>query len=116
MITGLAAGDLDRRITIMRATAADDGLSSVPGEMMPIAQRWAKKTDASDGERMRAFEQGQEITSRFVVRDDSVTRTITGKDMLVCEGRTYAISGTKEYGGRRVGIEITAIARPDAMP
>lgn len=113
---GIAAGDLDRRITIMRAASEDDGLSSIPGAMAPLAQRWAKKTDASDGERMRASEQGQEITSRFLVRDDSVTRTITGKDMLVCEGRTYAVSGTKEYGGRRIGIEITAIARPDATP
>ncbi|AOW22228.1 phage head-tail adapter protein [Sphingomonas melonis TY] len=110
------AGDLDRRITILRATAADDGLSSVPGEMKTMAQRWANKTDVSDGERMRASEQGQEITSRFLVRDDSVTRTIDGRDMLVCEGRTYAVVGTKEYGGRRVGIEITAIARPDATP
>lgn len=116
MITGLAAGDLDRRVVIMRAVSIDDGLSSVPGAMEPIATRWAKKTDVSDGERMRASEQGQEITSRFLVRDDSVTRTITGKDMLVCDGRTFAVSGTKEYGGRRVGIEITAIARPDATP
>lgn len=109
----IRSGELDRRIIIMRAAVEDDGLSSVPGAMAALATRWAKKTDVSDGERIRASEQGQEITSRFLVRDDSVTRTITGKDMLVCEGRTYAISGTKEYGGRRVGIEITATARPD---
>lgn len=111
---GLDAGSLDRRITILRADAEDDGLSSAPGEMKPIGKRWAKKTDASDGERMRAAEQGQEITSRFLVRDDSLTRTVTGKDTLQCEGVAYAITGTKEYGGRRVGIEITATARPDA--
>jgi SPP1 family predicted phage head-tail adaptor len=115
-MSGLSAGDLDRRITILRAEEADDGLSSGPGEMKPISKRWAKKTDASDGERMRAAEHGQEITSRFIVRDDSMTRTITGKDTILCEGRTYAITGTKEYGGRRVGIEITATARPDTTP
>ena len=91
-------------------------MASVPGPMTPIANRWAMKTDVSDGERMRASQLGQDITSRFLVRDDSVTRTITGKDMLVCEGRTYAVDSTKEYGGRRVGIEITATARPDITP
>jgi SPP1 family predicted phage head-tail adaptor len=110
----LLAGDLDRRITILRAQSEDDGMASVPGEMKPIAKRWAKKTDVSDGERMRAAEQGQEITSRFLVRNDTLTRTITGKDVLICEGRVYAVSGTKEYGGRGVGIEITGTARPDA--
>lgn len=115
-MAGLDTGSLDRRITILRAKTEDDGLSSGPGEMKPLGKRWAKKTDVSDGERIRASEQGQEITSRFLVRDDSVTRTIDGKDMLVCEGRTYAVVGTKEYGGRRVGIEITAVARPDTTP
>lgn len=113
---GLAAGDLDRRITIMRAEDADDGFASVRGELKPIGQRWAKKTDINDGERIRAAQNGQEVSSRFLVRHDVLTATITGKDMIVCEGRSYEIVATKEYGGRRVGIEITATARADVQP
>ncbi len=112
---GLAAGDLDRRVTIMRATEVDDGFGAVRSELEPIGQRWAKKTDINDGERIRAAQNGQEVSSRFLVRHDVLTSTITGKDAIVCEGRTYEIVDTKEYGGRRVGIEITATARADVQ-
>lgn len=109
----IAAGELDRRIEIWRSAMVDDGTATVPGPPVRIGSRWAKKTDVSDGERVRAAEQGQEITSRFLVRSDELTRTITGKDMLVYRGRPHEVTGTKESDEREDGIEITAVARPD---
>lgn len=107
---GLDAGSLDRRIRVMRSLKMDDGLSAVPGEPVEIARRWAKKTDISDAERVAAASQGMTITSRFLMRWDSLTSTIGGADQLVCEGVTYEVVGAKEAMGRRVAVEVTAKA------
>jgi len=109
---GLDAGSLDRRVSIQRADTIDDGTATVPGPMAEVGKRWAKKTDISDGERIRAASNGQELTTRFLVRWDSLTRQINGGYELVCEDMRYAVIGAKEWGGRRAGIEITANAQP----
>lgn len=111
---GLDAGSLDRRISVQSAPMIDDGVSSVLGPMSEVGKRWAKKTDVGDGERVRASAQGQELTTRFLVRSDSLTREIDAKYEIVCEGARYRVTGTKEYGGRGVGIEISASTQPDA--
>jgi head-tail adaptor len=114
----IAAGELDRRIIIMRPGLVDDGTATVPGGLAEIGRRRAKKTDVSDGERVRAAEQSQDITTRFLVRSDALTRTITGKDVVIYRGRSgdipFEVVGTKESIERDDGIEITATARPDA--
>ncbi|MDB5733225.1 MAG: hypothetical protein JWQ03_3120 [Variovorax sp.] len=109
-------GELDRRIAIFRAGTIDDGMATVRGEMGEIGRRWARKRDVSDGERVRAAEQSQEITTRFLVRSDALTRTITGKDLIrypAASGRFYEVTGTKESDEREDALEITATARPD---
>ena len=111
----IAAGSLDRRVSILRAGSIDDGTASIDGPYVEIGRRWAKKTDVSDGERVRAAAQSQEITSRFLVRSDALTRTITGKDRLQCRGVSYEVTGTKETDDRDDGIEITTVARPDQV-
>ena len=103
----IAAGELDRRITILRGGKVDNGMSTVEGPPVEIGKRWAKKTDVSDGERMRAGQFGQGLSSRFLVRSDSLTRTLSGADIIECAGRRYAVSGGKESGEREDGIEIT---------
>lgn len=112
MSDGIDAGELDRRITIMRVGSKDDGLATVADAPIPELRRWAKKTEVSDAERVRASQQGIEVTSRFLVRSDSLTRTMTSQDVVVCDDVEYAIVGIKEARGRRIGIEITAVARP----
>jgi len=110
---GLDAGSLDRRISVQRATMIDDGVASVLGPMAEVGKRWAKKTDIGDAERVRASAQGQELTTRFIVRSDSLTRQIDATYEIVCEGARYRVTGTKEHGGRQVGVEITASTQPD---
>lgn len=112
-MSGLDAGSLNRRVSFWRYTPVDDGTATVPGQLSLIGARSCKKTDVSDGERLRAAEQGQELNTRFVVRADALTRSITGKDVLQFRNAFYAIAGTKEVGRNFEGIEIAATARPD---
>lgn len=111
----LAAGDLDRLIIILRAPIVDDGISRTLGTPVEIGRRWAKREDASDGEKFRAAQQAQDLTTRFTVRWDAFTLAIASTDILTCEGETFEITGNKEARDydRRSAREITAAARPD---
>ncbi len=114
-MAGLAAGDLDRLVIIKRAPIVDDGFSRIQGAPVEIGRSWAKKVDVSDGEQVRAGQQAQDLASRFLMRWDALTLSITGKDFLECEGETFEVTGNKEARGydRRSAREITAASRPD---
>jgi head-tail adaptor len=110
-------GELNRRIEFWRSQPVNDGLATVPGVPVSIGKRWAKKVDVSDGERMRAGQQGQSLDTRFVVLSDALTRTITGKDKITWGDAAYEVVGTKEVGSRRNdAIEITTTSQPDMRP
>lgn len=108
----IGAGQLKWRVQILRADLVDDGFTrreSFANYGLPIS---AAKRDASDGERLQAAQIGATLTSRFVVRRNSFTRTISAKDRLVCNALEYDIVGIKEVDSD--GLEITASARADA--
>lgn len=110
---GLAAGKLDRRITLQRFTyTTDAGSGEQVKTWADLATRWASKRDASDSERIASAEISAEIGTRFTVHWDSTVADLNPKDRLVFDGRTYEIIAVKEID-RRVGIEISAIARSD---
>ena len=109
----IAAGELDRRIKIYRAETEDDGTATVLGEPDLIAERWARKLDVSDAERVRAAQQATEVTTRFLVRSDPVTRVLRGTEIIMCRDLSYDVTGFKESRERDDAIEITAVARPD---
>ena len=111
----MMAGKLDRRITIERYGVTYDEFNQPIEAWTELAKRWASKQDVSDGEKLRAAQVGATVTTRFHVRYDSVTKTITAADRIVYEGRTYAIVGIKEMEGRREGIEITASTGTDNL-
>ena len=71
--------------------------------------------DAVDLGAVRAAQVGASVTTRFVVRFDSLTKTLTAADRIVYDGKVYAISGLKETEGRRDGIEITASTGTDNL-
>lgn len=107
-------GELDKRIAIWRTVSRDDGVSTVPGEPAELTQRWAKKTDISDGEKLRAGENAASLASRFLVRSDSVTRALNpGTDTIRWKGKVFEITGVKDAGDREDGIEITTATRTD---
>jgi head-tail adaptor len=68
--------------------------------------------DVSASEKMRGREVQAEIDTRFTVRLDSVTRTISATDRLVCEGLTYSVVGSREKQRGR-WLEVDAVRRSD---
>lgn len=108
----LAAGDLDRRITIERAQSVRNEFNEPEEQWHALATVWASKRDVSDRERVASQEVGAEVTTRFQIRWSTQVRDVDAKDRITFDGRTYSIVATKELG-RREGIEITAAARAD---
>jgi len=106
---GIPAGELDTRVTFYRAAPKRDAFSTVRSDPVLIDKRWAKRNDVSDGERVSAAAQGVKLTTRFGVRHDSLTETITNADLIECDGVRYEITGRKEWRGRRVGIEFSTV-------
>ncbi len=105
------AGRYDRIIVIQRASLVDDGFTRKAGNWADVARLFARREDASDGERIRVQQLGAELTTRFAVRWSSVTAGIRASDRILHEGLTFAIVGLKEVG-RREEIEITAAVAP----
>jgi len=108
----LAAGRLDRRITLQQATITYDALNNPAQTWSTLATVWASKMDIRDSERVAAQEVGADITTRFQIRYSDAVSDINPKDRLTFDGRTYEIVNVKEIG-RREGLEISAVARID---
>ena len=108
----LAAGKLDRRIILQRFTATRDEYNEPVRSWTTLATVSASYEPLSDGEVYRAGETMAEASARFVVRYSSTVADMSPVDRLVFDGRTYEIVRAKEIG-RRVGIEITAVARAE---
>ena len=111
----MQAGQLDRRVTLQRASTAPNSFNEPESIWLPLATVWASKTDVSDGEKLRSAEVGATIDTRFQIRWSTRVSSIGPKDRLTFEGRTYDIVGVKEIG-RRLGLEISATARNEVRP
>ena len=110
----IGAGKLDRRIQFQRKSLVSDGMGFAEVWANEGGMIYANKKDISDGERWRAGEVQANVTTRFVVRWNSVTALVTPAWRLVCEGLEYDIFGVKEIERRRF-IEITGAARNDTV-
>lgn len=107
--TLLAAGKLDRRVTILRPTytvnAIREKIEGPPDQTV----RWASVKPAPGTERFRSAETAAEAPMRFVFRyEPDLVRVTDG--ILHDDGRTYAISSVTEIG-RHEGWEVLATAR-----
>lgn len=109
----MRAGLLDRRLTLQRATVADDGFTTSVTGWDDLAVVWGSKTDLSVAETLRAPQIGATVTTRFQIRWSSAWSDLNAKDRLSCDGLTYAIVGVQEIQRRR-GLTITACALADA--
>lgn len=106
----LAAGDLDRRITIQRAATVTDAFGGEMPIWTDLATVWASVELVKDGERFRAAEVAASVDVRFRIRWGL---GVTVEDRVFYDGRAWEIAGVKEIG-RRVGQEISASARAEA--
>lgn len=105
----MKAGNLDRRISILRAGAAtDDGYTMVPGALGLLATRWAAWKPVTRREQYEDAANIAKAEGTFWLRSDSTTRQIVETDKLVHDGRTYEILGLSEIG-RREGIELLVV-------
>jgi len=109
---GIAAGNMDRRITLERFTTTVDAYNEPIPAWGVFASRAASYKPLSDGETFRAGETAADASARFVIRWSSGVSDLNPKDRLRFEGGTWEILRTKEIG-RREGIEITASRRAD---
>lgn len=106
------AGDLDRRITLLRRASGTDAFNEASGAWATLATVWANASPVSDGERARAGETLSQMQIRFTVRWSATTSTVDPRDRLTFDGRTYDINGVKLVG-RNAYLEITATARAE---
>ncbi len=108
----LAAGKMDRRITLERFVTSVDQHNEPVLLWSALATRAASYEPISDGERFRAGETAATASARFVIRHSSTVAGLNPKDRLIFDGRTWQILHVKEIG-RREGIEISATVRAD---
>lgn len=102
-------GSRKERIMIQRATITDNEFNEPVETWDDLATVWAKRMDASAGESYRAQEVGAQITMRFTVLRTSTTASLTPKDRIVYEGRTFNITAVREVKRNR-WMEIDAVA------
>ncbi len=107
----MQAGNLDRRVTILRyELAGDDGWGNPVPVYTPAETVWANRTDVSDSERVAAYGIVATLVSRFLVRSSEATRTIWTADRLSHDDKEWNITGIKEAKfGRHQFLEITAM-------
>ena len=105
----MMAGKLDRRVEIYRAAAgSDDGYTVLPGAMTHIATRWSRVLHQTGREAIEAAGKDGMQATRFHMRWDSLTSTLTELDELEHDGKRYAIVAPPNELGRREGVELTA--------
>jgi len=108
------AGDLDRRITIQRATTTRNEFNEPIETWSDLATVWAERTDASAAESYRAQEVGAEITARFKTSYSLLIASVNPRDRIFFDGHQYNITRVSEpKGTRNRWREIDAVARAD---
>jgi len=108
------AGDLDRRVTIRRASLVPNEFNEPIEVWFDLATVWAKRTDASATESYRAQQVGAEITARFLIRYSSLVAAVDPRDRIAFNGREYNITRVGEPAGtRNRWREIDAVARAE---
>ncbi|RVK61937.1 head-tail adaptor protein [Sinorhizobium meliloti] len=109
----ITAQELDRRITIERATTVVDEFNEPIETWAPFITVWAQRKDSSDlvrKEILGAEQVGSFLLSHFVIRYSSQAKTITPVDRIDYDGHIWNIKSTKETAdGRFRFIEITAV-------
>jgi SPP1 family predicted phage head-tail adaptor len=108
----MMTGQMDRRLTIQRATSVVNAYNEPVATWATIATVWARRINVSDAERQRSAETTAEIIARFQIRFQSALASLNPKDRVICDGDTFDVWGVKELG-RREGLEISATARAD---
>jgi len=109
----IAAGELDQRITLRRATVVTNDLGEDIETWSDYATVWAARAEVSNRERFAAQQVGAELVARFRIRYSPRVAALSPQDRLVAGGAEHNITGVALIG-RREGFEITAAYREGA--
>jgi SPP1 family predicted phage head-tail adaptor len=110
----MSAGELDRRITIQRATLTRNDFNELIETWTDYVTISAKCSDPSTAEKFRAQEVGAEIDMRFTIRWSLDVSDVSPRDRVRFDDREYNITGVRNIGRRR-WREIVAVARAEGM-
>ena len=117
-IGSIAAGDLDRRIQVFKATstrskAGDTVLTWEPPDLK--FDRWAAKRDAYPSEVRAAQMLERQADTVWTLRWDSQSRSIAPELFrFMWRGTVYEIVGiTENKGGRMDALDFLTSSRPD---
>jgi SPP1 family predicted phage head-tail adaptor len=105
-------GELDEQLTFQRATLAANAYNELVETWADYATVRAGHVDATFGETIRAAEVSAKITMHFTVRYSPESSTVTPKDRIIFEGKTFDIVGIRELE-RNHWLEVHAVARTD---
>jgi SPP1 family predicted phage head-tail adaptor len=107
------SGDMNRRVTLQRATVTRNEFNEEIETWTTLATVWARKDDVSAAEGFRAQEVGAQLTTRFRIRYRATVATLNPRDRLIYAGRLYNITGVREKQRNR-WLEVDCVARNDA--
>lgn len=108
------SGELDRRITISRASYTPSAFNEPEETWSNFKTVWAKRMDASAAESYRAQEVGAEITRRFQVRWSRDMATVDPRDCVIFEGVEHNIVAVRDLG-RNEWREIDCVAKAQGL-
>lgn len=102
-------GQLKDRIELFtRGAPIDDGMATVDGPPVSQGKRWAKFIHRSVNETFKSAGVEADAVALFLVRRDSLTKTIKPTWTLSYDGNFYDVIGTSKW--KRDGILIQAKA------
>ena len=106
----MKAGQLDRTITLLQpGSETDDGYTTKAGNHTSAGTRKARLMTGNPAEQFELQGRVALRRAQFLVRSDSLTRTITATWKLTYNSVTYDIVGVTEQG-RNDGLMIEAVA------
>ena len=111
----LKAGNLDRRVQLLRRVITHDGLQRVESWTL-LGTRWASRKPLPGGERGEA--DGRRSFGRYSLwlRWDGLSRTLTAADAVAIDGRRFELLQPPLEISRREGVELLIEDSGEAWP
>lgn len=101
----LKAGNLDRRVQLLRRVTTHDGLQKVESWQL-LGTRWTSRKPLPGGERTEG--DGRRSFARYSLwlRRDSLTRSLTAVDAVAIDGERFELIQPPLEVQRREGVEL----------